>query len=75
MKFFFAKVFILVFFIGASNANENIRFININYILNNSEVGKTLNKIIENKKIDFFLCLPLFAKAMSIYRLTGVKQT
>ena len=49
MKFFFAKVFILVFFIGASNANENIRFININYILNNSEVGKTLNKIIENK--------------------------
>ena len=35
--------------IGASNANENIRFININYIVNNSEAGKTLNKIIENK--------------------------
>ena len=35
--------------IGISNANENIRFININYIVNNSEAGKTLNKIIENK--------------------------
>ena len=26
-----------------------LRFININYIVNNSEAGKTLNKIIENK--------------------------
>ena len=49
MKFFFAKIFFLVFFIGVSNAKENIRFININYIVNNSEAGKTLNKIIENK--------------------------
>ena len=50
MKFFFVKIFILVFFVGvSSNANENIRFININYIVNNSEAGKTLNKIIENK--------------------------
>ena len=49
MKFFFVKIFLLFFLIGASNANENIRFININYILNNSEVGKTLNKTIENK--------------------------
>ena len=49
MKFFFAKIFILVFFVSASNANENIRFININYIVKNSEAGKALNKIIENK--------------------------
>ena len=49
MKFFFFKIFLLFILIGTSNANENIRFININYILNNSEVGKTLNKIIENK--------------------------
>ena len=49
MKFFYVKIFLLIFLIGASNANENIRFININYIVNNSEVGKTLNKIIENK--------------------------
>ena len=49
MKFFFVKIFLLIFFIGVSNANENIRFININYIVNNSDVGVSLNKIIENK--------------------------
>ncbi len=49
MKFFFAKIFILVFFVSTLNANENIRFININYIVKNSEAGKALNKIIENK--------------------------
>ena len=49
MKFFFAKIFFIFFIIGISNANENIKFININYIVNNSEAGKTLNKIIENK--------------------------
>ena len=52
MKFFFAKIIILFFLfllIGNSNASENIRFININYIVNNSDVGKTLNKIIDNK--------------------------
>ena len=49
MKFFLAKIFFLFIFLGISNANENIRFININYIVKNSEVGKTLNKIIEDK--------------------------
>ena len=49
MKFFFVKIFFLLLFIEISNANENIRFININYIMNNSEAGKTLNKIIEKK--------------------------
>ena len=49
MKFFFAKIFFIFFIIGISNANENIKFININYIVNNSEAGKTLNKIIDNK--------------------------
>ena len=49
MKFFFVKIFLLFILIGASNANENIRFININYIVNNSESGITLIKIIENK--------------------------
>tara|TARA_Y100001935_G_scaffold162895_1_gene133937 strand:- start:283 stop:801 length:519 start_codon:yes stop_codon:yes gene_type:complete len=49
MKFFITKIFILVFFIVSSNANENIRFININYIVKNSEAGKALNKIIDNK--------------------------
>ena len=49
MKYFFVKIFLLFILIEASNAKENIRFININYIINNSEAGKTLNKIIENK--------------------------
>ena len=49
MKFFFVKFFFIFLFAGISNANENIKFININYIVNNSEAGKTLNKIIENK--------------------------
>ena len=49
MKFFFAKIFFTIFIIAISNANENIKFININYIVNNSEAGKALNKIIENK--------------------------
>ena len=49
MKFFFAKIFSLLFLISITNANENIRFIDINYIINNSEAGKNLNMIIENK--------------------------
>ena len=49
MKYFLVKIFLLFILIGSSNANENIRFININYIVKNSEAGKTLNKIIENK--------------------------
>ena len=49
MKFFFSKIIFLFLLIEVSSANENIRFININYIVNNSEAGKTLNKIIENK--------------------------
>ena len=52
MKFFFAKIiisFFLFLLIGNSNASENIRFININYIVNNSDAGVSLNKIIKNK--------------------------
>ena len=49
MKFFFAKILFIFLLAGISNANENIRFININYIVNNSEAGKALNKIIEDK--------------------------
>tara|TARA_B100001057_G_scaffold379671_1_gene385244 strand:- start:1082 stop:1600 length:519 start_codon:yes stop_codon:yes gene_type:complete len=43
--------FILFFFLfsGFSHANDDIKFININYIVNNSDAGKILNKIIDNK--------------------------
>ena len=54
MKFFFSLVVSLLLLIGNSHSNESIRFININYIVNNSDAGVALNKMIEdkNKKIE-----------------------
>ena len=49
MKFFFSLLVSFVLFIVSLQADESIRFININYIVNNSEAGVSLNKIIENK--------------------------
>ena len=49
MKFFFSQFFFVLLFFGISNANENVKFIDINYIVNNSDVGKNLNNTIENK--------------------------
>ena len=53
MRFFFAKVIIFFLFINFVEANNDIRFIDINYIVNNSISGKNLNQVIEkkNKKI------------------------
>ena len=50
MRFFYS--FILIFFLSSSisQSSESIRFIDINFIVKNSEVGKSLNKIIESKK-------------------------
>jgi len=49
MKFFFSSLVSFFLFIVSLQADESIRFININYIVNNSEAGVSLNKIIENK--------------------------
>ena len=49
MKFFFSQFLLVILFIGISNANENIKFIDINYIVNNSEAGKNLKNTIEKK--------------------------
>tara|TARA_B100001057_G_scaffold484611_1_gene562928 strand:- start:314 stop:829 length:516 start_codon:yes stop_codon:yes gene_type:complete len=49
MKFFFSLLIAFFLFIVGSHANESIRFININYIVNNSDAGVSLNKIIEEK--------------------------
>ena len=49
MKFFLIKLIFFFSFSGLALSNENIRFININYIINNSEVGKNLNKLIDDK--------------------------
>ena len=49
MKFFFKKIIFFFLFISVSEANNNVRFIDINFIVNNSISGKNLNEIIENK--------------------------
>ena len=53
MKYSLKILLIFFLFFGVSKANENIRFIDINYIVNNSTSGKKLNQVIEskNKKI------------------------
>ena len=53
MKFSLKIILIFFLFFAVSNANENIRFVDINYIVNNSTSGKKLNQVIEskNKKI------------------------
>ena len=53
MKFFFKKIIFFFLFISVSEANNNVNFIDINFIVNNSISGKNLNEIIEkkNKKI------------------------
>ena len=52
MRFFFVNIIIFFLFTNFSEA-DNIRFIDVNYIVNNSISGKNLNQIIEkkNKKI------------------------
>ena len=49
----FLKIIIFLIFLGHAEANNNIKFIDINYIVNNSISGKKLNQLIEskNKKI------------------------
>ncbi len=49
MKFFVSKVIIFFLFINYAVADNSIKFVDINYIVNNSISGKNLNQIIENK--------------------------
>ena len=49
MKFLFKVISIFFLLFGLSSANESIRYLDINYIVNNSTSGKKLNQIIENK--------------------------
>ena len=53
MKFFFKKIIFFFLLIGISEANNNVKFVDINFIVNNSISGKNLNEIIEkkNKKV------------------------
>ena len=49
MKLFFRSLIFFFLLTSVSNSNENIRFIDINLIVNNSKVGKSLNEIIIKK--------------------------
>ena len=53
MKYSLKILLFFFLFFSVSIANENIRFVDINYIVNNSTSGKKLNQVIEskNKKI------------------------
>ena len=46
MKFLFKVISIFFFLFGLSSANESIRYLDVNYIVNNSTSGKKLNQII-----------------------------
>jgi len=47
MKFFFVKIFFIFLLVGISNANENIKFININY--------RTKLKSFSGKRIGYYI--------------------
>ena len=49
MKFFLKKIIFFFLFLNFAEANNAIKFVDINYIVNNSISGKNLNQIIENK--------------------------
>jgi len=53
MKLLISKIIFFFLIVNISQANENIRFININYIVNNSDSGKILNNLIEKKNKKF----------------------
>ncbi len=49
MKFFLKTIIFFFLFLNFAEANNAIKFVDINYIVNNSISGKKLNLIIENK--------------------------
>ena len=49
MRLIYSLILLFFLFSGISQSNETIKFIDINYIVNNSDAGKALNKIIESK--------------------------
>ena len=53
MWFSFRKIIIFFLFINYAHASDSLKFVDINFIVNNSISGKNLNQIIEkkNKKI------------------------
>ena len=74
MRFFFANVIIFFLFINFSEANNDIRFIDINYIVNNSISGKSLNQIIEKKNKNITNELKILGKKLEEQKNKIVSQ-
>ena len=53
MKFFISKIIIFFLFVNYVQADNGVKFVDINFIVNNSISGKNLNQLIDdkNKKI------------------------
>ena len=49
MKFFISKIIIFFLFVNYAQADNGVRFVDINFIVNNSISGKNLNQLIDNK--------------------------
>ncbi len=49
MKFFISKIIIFFLFINYVHADNSIKFVDIDFIVNNSISGKSLNQLIDNK--------------------------
>ena len=63
MKFFFIKIIFFFLLISVSGASS-IKFVDINFILNNSISGKSLNEIIEKKNNKIVLELDKVGKKL-----------
>tara|TARA_B100000963_G_scaffold88889_1_gene76483 strand:+ start:2293 stop:2811 length:519 start_codon:yes stop_codon:yes gene_type:complete len=74
MKFLILKIIFFFLIINISQANENIRFININYIVNNSDAGKILNKLIEKKNNEFTNELNKIGKSLEVKKNKIISQ-
>ena len=74
MRFFFANILIFFLFINFSEANNDIRFIDINYIVNNSISGKNLNQIIEKKNKNITNELKILGKKLEEQKNKIVSQ-
>lgn len=49
MKLFIYKLFFFFLILGITETNANTKFVDINYVVNNSKIGKSLNNIIDSK--------------------------
>mgnify|MGYP001224892268 CR=1 FL=1 len=49
MKFFISKIIIFFLFVNYVQADNGVKFVDINFIVNNSISGKNLNQLIDNK--------------------------